>query len=316
MIDADYTLENASWDTDRDALCAVRLQVFQLEQQVPAELEIDEHDPRCWHVLARDQHGTPIGTGRLASDGKIGRMAVLAAWRERGLGAAMLRHLLELARLKGLTRVYLYAQTSAQAFYAKAGFAPYGATFEEAGIEHQAMALELAPLVVQRPAPSQDLAELLTASDSKALLELLIRLLGEAKREFLIVTRDLERGVLGHSDFVDAARAFATRGLPQLRLAILVIDPGPAIRLGHRLVDLARRLPSVVQLRRAGEPDRDYPAAFVLNDAGGYYYRESADRAEGHGHSVDRVGNARLRTQWNALWDRSEEDPELRQLSL
>ena len=64
----------------------VREAVFVTEQQVPREIEMDEHDASSRHVLARDADGGAIGTGRLLVDGHIGRMAVLAGWRRHGRG--------------------------------------------------------------------------------------------------------------------------------------------------------------------------------------------------------------------------------------
>ena len=66
------------------ALHDVHQRVFVPEQGIDATLERDALDPVCAHVLALDAHGQPVGTGRLAPDGRIGRMAVLAAYREIG----------------------------------------------------------------------------------------------------------------------------------------------------------------------------------------------------------------------------------------
>ncbi|WP_258223084.1 GNAT family N-acyltransferase, partial [Stenotrophomonas sp. HMWF023] len=63
------------------AIHDVRQRVFVQEQGIDAALERDALDPVCAHVLALDAHGQPVGTGRLAPDGRIGRMAVLAAYR-------------------------------------------------------------------------------------------------------------------------------------------------------------------------------------------------------------------------------------------
>lgn len=67
MIRDDFHVELCDWGNDRDrsALTAVREEVFVREQNVPPEMEQDEDDPRCNHVLARALDGTPIGTGRL-----------------------------------------------------------------------------------------------------------------------------------------------------------------------------------------------------------------------------------------------------------
>jgi predicted GNAT family N-acyltransferase len=79
-----------------------------------------------------------IGTGRLLPDGHIGRMAVLADWRGKGVGRALLERLLEEARLQSCA-LALHAQTHASGFYRRFGFVEEGPEFMEAGIPHRTM---------------------------------------------------------------------------------------------------------------------------------------------------------------------------------
>jgi len=102
-------------------------------------------DVACQHVLASADDGAPIGTGRLLPDGRIGRMAVLKVWRGCGIGGALLRELLELAREQGHMEARLHAQTHALEFYRKHGFTPVGDEFMEAGIPHYEMRMLLTP---------------------------------------------------------------------------------------------------------------------------------------------------------------------------
>jgi predicted GNAT family N-acyltransferase len=139
-----FTVRAANWRDDQAALQSVRLPVFVVEQKVDAREEFDAVDLVCHHILATDGSGSAIGTGRIDAHGKIGRMAVLPAWREHGVGRAILLNALELARAQGLKRVYLHAQVSAAGFYSRAGFKAFGDRFFEARIEHQAMDLSLA----------------------------------------------------------------------------------------------------------------------------------------------------------------------------
>jgi predicted GNAT family N-acyltransferase len=67
---------------------------------------------------------------------KVGRMAVAQAMRGSGIGREVLEALMKSARERGDREVLLHAQTSAAPFYARAGFVPRGAAFEEAGIPH------------------------------------------------------------------------------------------------------------------------------------------------------------------------------------
>ena len=57
-------------------------------------------------------------------------------FRSSGIGRQVLDALIAAARSRGVREVMLHAQTSAQNFYLRAGFAPHGAVFEEAGISH------------------------------------------------------------------------------------------------------------------------------------------------------------------------------------
>lgn len=117
----------------------VREIVFIEEQGVPRDIEWDDRDATSEHVLALDGEGVAIGTGRLLADGHIGRMAVLADWRDKGVGRALLERLFEEARRKGMRQLALNAQTQACGFYRRFGFVEEGPEFMEAGIPHQAM---------------------------------------------------------------------------------------------------------------------------------------------------------------------------------
>ncbi|SOD40642.1 GNAT family N-acetyltransferase [Nitrosovibrio sp. Nv4] len=138
-----YNIRKASWECDRRALCAIRETVFVREQGVPVELEWDEFDAGCTHVLASDAAGNPIGTARFLPGGTIGRMAVLKEWRGKGVGGALLQWLLQEAGDRQIQQVTLNAQIYAAGFYAKFGFQIAGEKFLDAGILHVKMVLRL-----------------------------------------------------------------------------------------------------------------------------------------------------------------------------
>lgn len=131
-------IELLGWNEARADAERIRMTVFVEEQRVPPEIEMDDKDAACVHALAY-LDGRAVGTGRLLPDGHIGRMAVLREWRAAGVGSAILARLVDEARRRGMREVVLSAQTHALGFYARHGFAPMGAVFEEAGIAHQAM---------------------------------------------------------------------------------------------------------------------------------------------------------------------------------
>ena len=142
MIHRGYSVGIVDWTpVNAAALAAVRREVFVREQGVTEAEEWDGLDPLCVHALARDANGSPVGCGRLLPDARIGRMAVLRGWRGRGMGEALLRALLEVARARGVARPFLHAQEHAIGFYRRLGFIARGPRFLDAGIAHREMVL-------------------------------------------------------------------------------------------------------------------------------------------------------------------------------
>jgi len=127
------------WEQLREAASAVRLPVFVQEQGIPVALELDGRDAAATHAVAFDPAGRPLATGRLLADAQIGRMAVLAAHRGKGLGVSILRALVAIAAVRGTRELRLHAQISAIGFYLREGFSIEGEPYEEAGIAHQTM---------------------------------------------------------------------------------------------------------------------------------------------------------------------------------
>jgi predicted GNAT family N-acyltransferase len=123
------------------AVFALRHDVFVREQAVPPEIERDEFDDTATHLIAvRDD--AVIGTLRIVMSGrtaKIGRMAVHAAARTRGIGTRLMQRAAEVAHAMGATEVALHAQLSVREFYGGLGYREEGGIFEEAGIMHIAM---------------------------------------------------------------------------------------------------------------------------------------------------------------------------------
>jgi predicted GNAT family N-acyltransferase len=131
--DADFTADFAS-------IRQVREIVFIDEQRVPRELEFDERDPLCRHVLVFDGD-VPVGTGRLDLDygGKVGRVAVVATHRRSGVGTLLMEHMHTIARAEKHARLWCHAQLTAVPFYERLGYLRSGPVFVEAGIDHVRM---------------------------------------------------------------------------------------------------------------------------------------------------------------------------------
>lgn len=294
------TIVSADYARDHARLGAVREIVFVQEQRVPAELERDALDPLCFHVLAVDEDGQVVGTARLAPDRRIGRMAVLARCRGRGIGEAMLQALLDEARDRGWSEVSLHAQLHALPFYARAGFVPFGPDFEEAGIGHRQM---------RRRLPGSVAVE-----DVDAAAAVLVALAGHARRDLGLYCRAMDPGLLDRGEVLEALRRFATRS-GERRIRVLLQDAATPQRSGAPLLPLAQRLPSVFAFREVRDPvDARYPSAYAFNDTGGALFRPLGHRFDGEGGVDDAPLARRLRLDFERVWERSRPCVEYRAL--
>ncbi len=133
-------------ESELEGAINVRMRVFVVEQQIPAEEELDDADAAATHAIALHQ-GQIVGTGRMIyRDGgivQIGRMAVDRQFRRRGIGERILAFLEDEARAQGIGSCLLHAQEYVKAFYAGSGYAEHGDVFLEADIPHIEMRKEL-----------------------------------------------------------------------------------------------------------------------------------------------------------------------------
>jgi predicted GNAT family N-acyltransferase len=153
---SDQQVRLAVTEADLAAAYAIRHAVFVQEQGVPVELERDDRDPTADHFVGV-VGGRPLGAVRLVVEppgfegvqaglgpvAHLGRLAVLAQARRTGLGASLVRAVQARAGDRGLAVVYLGSQTHAVGFYTGLGYATYGEEFDDAGLPHRHMMLEL-----------------------------------------------------------------------------------------------------------------------------------------------------------------------------
>lgn len=144
-----YQIQKVTTEQEMADALLVRRVVFVDEQQVPEDLEIDEHDSldgETIHFVAYNDE-KPVGASRLRTYapgvGKIERVAVTLSERGTGLGRQIMIVMEELAKQQGYDSLKLNAQTQAQPFYEKLGYTPFGDLFDDAGIEHIAMVKSL-----------------------------------------------------------------------------------------------------------------------------------------------------------------------------
>ena len=313
-----FRVEPASWEVDQPALRDVRLKVFVDEQKFPEAEEFDDLDPRSRHVLAFDADDKPIGCARLTPERMIGRVAVLQPWRKRGVGEAMLRTLLEQASAMRYPDVALHSQVTAMGFYERAGFVAEGEAFDELGVAHRMMrrAVQGFDRPPERPLPALPEPEALEAQTLADAQRCIDRVADDARHRLSIYTRGLDRDLLDRAALIAAIKRIALSGRGA-EVRVIVQSPGESSHEGHRLLQLAAKLPTFVQLRTPTiEEDKQYPSAFVVNDVGGFFFRVLGSRFEGDGDRHAPGRNRELQNTFDQVWERSQEDPELRKMTI
>lgn len=315
------------WSTHMEKLRSIRSRVFIEEQHVPRDLEWDGLDDTADHFIALNEMGVSLGTARLLETGQIGRMAVLPEHRSKGIGRQLLDAAVAHAVSKGARRVFLHAQQHAEGFYRKAGFLPTGVEMMEAGIPHVEMEMVLpipfAPSAEARGLEfvNPDIAlpnarpSAYRSFDSEfecraAVIELVL----SARRNVSILSSNLDQALFANAECLAAISSMARRSR-SARVRILVEDTKAIAEMAHPLLELARRLPSKVEMRRLA--DDDVPRrSFIVVDQEAVWVQPDRDAYVGWSNLHDRVEARRLLEEFTTLHDRSTDDPELRLLSL
>ena len=138
-----YLVRFASSPADLDAGYALRRDVFEKEQNIPRPLDRDPFDYSADHVVAFDDGGRCVGTGRVvrmdARTAQIGRMAVAKNERKHGVGALVLDALERMASMRGIAELTVNSQIPAEPFYERRGYARVGDVFLDQGVPHVVM---------------------------------------------------------------------------------------------------------------------------------------------------------------------------------
>jgi predicted GNAT family N-acyltransferase len=298
---------DAHYPADLERLRAVREPVFVQEQHCPLDEEWDALDAQSLHVLVLNERDEPVATGRLTPDRKIGRMAVLAEYRGSGVGAMVMERLIELARERGDSDLSLSSQTHAIHFYERFGFVAEGPEYLDADIPHRMM---------YRPLPPRSETGVISFDRGLAARATVIDVLRTARHRIGLVSAALDPSLLDDDAVVALVKRVAMSGRGA-RVQILVEDITPALQAGHRLIDLAQRLSSLIEIRRANHrDDPEFGPAIVLSDGGAWLRRPDPHRFDGEAHLADRPRAREMWLGFERAWERAAAETAIRSLKL
>lgn len=144
-----------------------------------------------------------------------------------------------------------------------------------------------------------------------------LQLLTRARYKLAIYLPALPADAYSSSTELDELRRIATSGRGA-EIRIVLSDPAAALRTGHRLIDLAQRLPSVLQIRMPVDEQGEnrITSAWLLNDTFGYLFLPDANRLQGRVALEDGPGQAPLLLQFEQIWERATPATQLQPLGL
>ena len=139
------------------------------------------------------------------------------------------------------------------------------------------------------------------------------RLVSQAGRSLDLFSRDMEPRIYDNTEFADVVRALAVK-TREMHVRILVIDPDFVIKHGHRLIELARRLTSHMEIRKVHEDYCNKPEAFLVVDQRGLLHRKLASRYEAVVNFNNPMSATELHNQFTEMWDRSKQYMDFKRL--
>ena len=156
---------------------------------------------------------------------------------------------------------------------------------------------------------------LYTVSQLSENLSAIEHLLQQSQHSIDIFSHMLDHRVFDQDGVLDAIRAMVVVN-PRARVRILVREPQFMINNGHRIMELARRLSSYIEIRQTHEHYAQTSRMFVIADQRGYLYKESDERYEGLVNFNDPATSREWLNTFNEAWEHSQALSDFRRLHI
>ena len=332
----DYDTAEVEWTAARKLIRSLRKSVLVVELGLPDAMMEDQGDPAQLHFQSQS-NGQTIGAIRMDLEGHISRLAVDSEFRGKGVGNALVEAATGKARRFGLKSVQLTGPVELDNFYRQAGFLPKEVRKDapkeapEGELQFQSYVRLLDYSEAFKPARTSQDGQAYANEDSDYVLGetaafLLLRREEEFRRVVLAMSRQATQSIrilspmLDHKlfDSVELYEIFSAlaRRNKYTHIEILLYDSHRVVKHGHALLEIARRLPSSIQIRVVHPELRSTNYEFVLADGAGVVYRQDYDSYEGSANFKDITECNRLNRQFQRAWESGLQDPNLRQLKI
>jgi hypothetical protein len=140
-------------------------------------------------------------------------------------------------------------------------------------------------------------------------------LVNTARLELTLFSQGLDRRTYSSEDFIAPLQKFLLQH-QRARLRVIVHSPGLAMRTGHRLVELGRRLSSRIEFRELPYERRLIEREYLIADESALLIRESVEQLEARYYPHAPLLARERRREFEPIWQESAPVAEFRDLKL
>ncbi len=142
-----------------------------------------------------------------------------------------------------------------------------------------------------------------------------VELCQSASRYINILSPTLDYAVFDNDELGEILSSLVRRSR-QTRVRILIADSREIVHRGHRLLTLARRLPSKVLMQKLSEHPDWNGETVITRDHDGVLYKPEGSDHDAFFEPDSRASTQRHVDRFNTLWEVSVSDPELRTIHI
>lgn len=141
------------------------------------------------------------------------------------------------------------------------------------------------------------------------------QIVASAKIEITLFSQGLDRRTYSNEDFIAPLQSFLLSH-QRARLRVLVHTPALAMRTGHRLIELGRRLSSRIEFRELLPERKLIRKEFLIADEASLLIRESDDQLEARYYPHAPLLARDQKREFDTWWQESPPAAEFRDLKL
>lgn len=130
-----------------------------------------------------------------------------------------------------------------------------------------------------------------------------------------IISRSLDHQIFDRSDIVEAFSQFIRKNR-NTTLKIILFDSTDVVKDGHRLINLANRVPSKISIRQLPKVVSTYNESLITADGKGSLHNPQSDRYEGSVDFNNHIRCGELNKVFMNYWHQCDISPDLRRVSI